>query len=130
MANPGTAYDNPILGKDPQPATMAGYVPGGNPHLNSGIVNRWFYLMAIDLGMDAAARIWYATLQESVVDRTIRGRSSGSSCASTDLGTRRNGAAAGTADCPSDSYSAGHHLGHAGRAISAWPPRLSRSRPV
>jgi len=63
MANPGTAYDNPILGKDPQPATMAGYVPGGNPHLNSGIINRWFYLMAIDLGMDAAARIWYATLQ-------------------------------------------------------------------
>ncbi len=63
MANPGTAYDNPIMGKDPQPATMAGYVPGGDPHLNSGIVNRWFYLMAVDLGMDAAARIWYATLQ-------------------------------------------------------------------
>lgn len=63
MAYPGTAYDDPILGKDPQPATMAGYVPGGDPHLNSGIINRWFYLMAIDLGMDAAARIWYATLQ-------------------------------------------------------------------
>ncbi len=63
MANPGTAYDNPIMGKDPQPATMAGYVPGGDPHLNSGIINRWFYLMAVDLGMDAAARIWYATLQ-------------------------------------------------------------------
>src|SRR2546428_3017582 len=63
MAYPGSAYDNPILGKDPQPATMAGYVPGGNPHLNSGIINRWFYLMAIDLGMDAAAKIWYATLQ-------------------------------------------------------------------
>jgi len=63
MAYPGTAYDDPILGKDPQPATMAGYVPGGDPHLNSGIINRWFYLMAIELGMDAAARIWYATLQ-------------------------------------------------------------------
>lgn len=38
-------------------------VPGGDPHLNSGIINRWFYLMATDLGMDEAAKIWYATLQ-------------------------------------------------------------------
>lgn len=63
MAYPGTAYDDPILGTDPQPATMAGYVPGGDPHVNSGIVNRWFYLMATDLGMNDAAVIWYATLQ-------------------------------------------------------------------
>jgi Zn-dependent metalloprotease len=63
LAYPGTAYDNPVIGTDPQPATMAGYVPGGDPHLNSGIINRWFYLMAMDLGMDNAARIWYATLQ-------------------------------------------------------------------
>ena len=63
MAYPGTAYDNSTLGKDPQPATMVGYVTGGDPHLNSGIINRWFYLMAMDLGMDPAAMIWYATLQ-------------------------------------------------------------------
>jgi Zn-dependent metalloprotease len=63
MAYPGTAYDNPILGTDPQPATMAGYVPNGDPHVNSGIITRWFYLMATDLGMDPAAVIWYATLQ-------------------------------------------------------------------
>jgi len=63
MAYPGTAYDDPVLGSDPQPATMAGYVPGGDPHVNSGIINRWFYLMATDLGMDPAAKIWYATLQ-------------------------------------------------------------------
>lgn len=63
MAYPGTAYDDPVLGTDPQPATMAGYVPGGDPHINSGIINRWFYLMANDLGMDPAAKIWYATLQ-------------------------------------------------------------------
>jgi len=63
MAHPGTAYDNPILGKDPQPDSMAGYVPGGDPHLNSGIVNRAFYLTAIDLGAFDAAKIWYATLQ-------------------------------------------------------------------
>ena len=63
MAYPGTAYDNSVMGRDPQPATMAGYVPGGDPHVNSGIINRWFYLMATDLGMDEAAKIWYATLQ-------------------------------------------------------------------
>jgi Zn-dependent metalloprotease len=63
MAYPGTAYDDPILGTDPQPATMAGYVPGGDPHVNSGIINRWFYRMATDLGMDPAALIWYQTLQ-------------------------------------------------------------------
>ncbi|MBI3659337.1 M4 family metallopeptidase [Candidatus Acetothermia bacterium] len=63
MAYPGTAYDDPILGTDPQPATMAGYVPNGDPHINSGIINRWFYLMATDLGMNEAALIWYATLQ-------------------------------------------------------------------
>ena len=63
MAYPGTAYDNPVLGKDPQPATMVGYVSGGDPHVNSGIINRWFYLMAIELDMDAAAKIWFATLQ-------------------------------------------------------------------
>jgi Zn-dependent metalloprotease len=63
MAYPGTAYDNSVMGQDPQPATMAGYVPGGDPHVNSGIINRWFYLMATDLGMDEAAKIWYATLQ-------------------------------------------------------------------
>lgn len=63
MAHPGTAYDNPILGKDPQPDSMAGYVPGGGPHLNSGIPNRAFYLAAIELGTPQAAKIWYGALQ-------------------------------------------------------------------
>ena len=62
MAHPGTAYDDPILGKDPQPANMSGYVPGGDPHLNSGIINRAFYLTAIELGSFPAAQIWYGTL--------------------------------------------------------------------
>src|SRR5262249_32811355 len=47
----------------PQPDHMSGYVPGGDPHLNSGIVNRAFYLTAIDLGTFPAAKIWYAALQ-------------------------------------------------------------------
>ncbi|HEX5346448.1 MAG TPA: M4 family metallopeptidase [Pseudonocardiaceae bacterium] len=63
MAHPGTAYDNPQMGKDPQADSMAGYVDGGDPHVNSGIINRVFYLIATDLGSMPAAKLWYATLQ-------------------------------------------------------------------
>jgi Zn-dependent metalloprotease len=69
MKEPGTAYDDPQLGKDPQPATMADYVQtsqdNGGVHLNSGIPNRAFYLVAAALGGNAweqAGRIWYDTL--------------------------------------------------------------------
>ena len=64
MAEPGTAYDNPIMGTDPQPRNMTGYVPGGDPHLNSGIANRWFYLVCVGLeSIDDAALIMYQALQ-------------------------------------------------------------------
>ncbi|PUA81795.1 M4 family metallopeptidase [Nocardioides currus] len=67
MRNPGTAYDNPILGKDPQPAHYAdrytGSADNGGVHINSGIPNRVFYLVATELGDTAeAARIWYHAL--------------------------------------------------------------------
>ncbi|MFC4035551.1 M4 family metallopeptidase [Streptomyces polygonati] len=69
MKEPGTAYDDDRLGKDPQPATMAGYVKGsqdnGGVHINSGIPNHAFYLLATALGGKAweqAGLIWYDTL--------------------------------------------------------------------
>jgi len=69
MMAPGTAYDDKVLGKDPQPADMAHYVTtssdNGGVHINSGIPNRAFYLVATALGgysWDKAGRIWYATL--------------------------------------------------------------------
>ena len=69
MKAPGTAYDDPVLGKDPQPATMAGYVQtdddNGGVHYNSGIPNHAFYLAAVAIGGPAwekAGRIWYRTL--------------------------------------------------------------------
>jgi Zn-dependent metalloprotease len=69
MKEPGTAYDDPRLGKDPQPADMSGYVDteddNGGVHINSGIPNRAFYLVATELGgnaYDDAGKIWYATL--------------------------------------------------------------------
>jgi Zn-dependent metalloprotease len=67
MAHPGTAYDNPLMGKDPQPDHMSGYYSGPKDnygvHINSGIINRAFYLTASELGTDSAGRIWYAGLQ-------------------------------------------------------------------
>jgi Zn-dependent metalloprotease len=69
MKAPGTAYDDPTLGKDPQPATMAGYVhtsqDNGGVHINSGIPNHAFYLVATALGGHAwerAGQIWYDVL--------------------------------------------------------------------
>jgi Zn-dependent metalloprotease len=63
MAEPGTAYDNPILGKDPQPRDMSGYFQPADPHLMSGIPNRWFYLVCSELGIEAGALIMYQALQ-------------------------------------------------------------------
>jgi Zn-dependent metalloprotease len=69
MKAPGTAYDDENLGKDPQPATMAGYVKtsqdNGGVHINSGIPNHAFYLVATALGGHAwerAGQIWYDVL--------------------------------------------------------------------
>ncbi|WP_104042282.1 M4 family metallopeptidase [Arthrobacter sp. ZGTC412] len=66
---PGTAYDDDVLGKDPQPDSMDSYVrtsaDNGGVHINSGIPNRAFYLVAEQLGgnaWDSPGRIWYETL--------------------------------------------------------------------
>lgn len=69
MKAPGTAYDDDVLGKDPQPDSMDSYVrtsaDNGGVHINSGIPNRAFYLVAQSLGgnaWDSPGRIWYETL--------------------------------------------------------------------
>lgn len=74
MSAPGTAYDDPLLGKDPQPADMKGYIQtredNGGVHLNSGIPNRAFYLAAKTLGgyaWELAGYAWYDT----VCDKTL-----------------------------------------------------------
>jgi Zn-dependent metalloprotease len=72
MADPGTAFNDPLLGKDPQPKHMKKFVrtlsDHGGVHINSGIPNHAFYLLATDLGgnaWDSAGRIWYETLRDS-----------------------------------------------------------------
>lgn len=70
MKAPGTAYDDPKLGgKDPQPGHMSDYVDtvddNGGVHLNSGIPNHAFFLVADQLGGNAwedPGHIWYETL--------------------------------------------------------------------
>lgn len=69
MSEPGTAYNDPMLGKDPQPAHMRDYVQtrddNGGVHLNSGIPNRAFYLAAKALGgyaWELAGHAWYDTV--------------------------------------------------------------------
>ncbi len=69
MKAPGTAYDDPLIGKDPQPDHMKHFVKTssdhGGVHINSGIPNKAFYNFAISLGGNAwerAGRVWYTTL--------------------------------------------------------------------
>ena len=71
MKAPGTAYDDPVLGREPQPAHMRGYVftadDNGGVHINSGILNHAFFLTATRLGghsWDVAGWLWYVVLEE------------------------------------------------------------------
>jgi len=76
MKAPGTAYNDPVLGKDPQPAHMDNYVKtiedNGGVHINSGIPNHAFYVVAVELGgyaWEKAGQIWYKTLTEKLTQR-------------------------------------------------------------
>ena len=80
---PGTAYDNPILGKDPQPDHMDRFAKlpdtqrgdWGGVHINSGIPNKAFYLTAMAIGgkaWEAAGHIWYEALLASNANTNFR----------------------------------------------------------
>ncbi|OUL36649.1 peptidase M4 family protein [Nostoc sp. T09] len=77
MKAPGTAYDDPVLGKDPQPAHVKDLYKGiednGGVHINSGIPNHAFYLVAIEIGgyaWEKAGKIWYITLRDRLRSRS------------------------------------------------------------
>jgi Zn-dependent metalloprotease len=76
MKEPGSAYEDDVLGKDPQPGHMDDYdnTPRDNQgvHINSGIPNRAFYLCATAIGGHAwekAGKVWYDTLTGGAVKR-------------------------------------------------------------
>ena len=69
LKDPGTAFDDDLLGKDDQPKHMRKFVDTdedyGGVHINSGIPNHAFYLLAIALegpAWEDAGRIWYTSL--------------------------------------------------------------------
>ena len=71
MKDPGTAYDDPTIGKDPQPRHIKNYVmtssDNGGVHINSGIPNRPFHLAAHEIGgyaWEKTGKIWYVTLRD------------------------------------------------------------------
>jgi hypothetical protein len=79
MSAPGTAFHDPVFvhplrpdGKDPQPDHMSRYVTTtldeGGVHVNSGIPNKAFYLVAMALGgfaWEKAGKIWYRALHDA-----------------------------------------------------------------
>ena len=69
MKAPGTAYNDDLLGRDPQPDHMSKFNPTtadhGGVHINSGIPNKAFYNFAVSVGgyaWEVAGRVWYTTL--------------------------------------------------------------------
>jgi Zn-dependent metalloprotease len=79
LAEPGSAFDDPVLGRDPQPRHMDQYVEtpadNGGVHINSGIPNHAFYVTAMELSGSAwekAGWIWYAALRDPRVKETAR----------------------------------------------------------
>jgi Zn-dependent metalloprotease len=79
MKAPGTAYNNDLLGKDPQPDHMDRYNHSPNDHhgvhINSGIPNKAFYETAIVIGgnaWEAPGHIWYKSLKASVPDTNFQ----------------------------------------------------------
>ena len=76
MKAPGTAYNDPVIGKDPQPAHMRDYAKvsydNGGVHINSGIPNHAFYLVATEIGgyaWEKAGMIWYIVLRDRLSRR-------------------------------------------------------------
>ncbi|MFD9480167.1 MULTISPECIES: M4 family metallopeptidase [Streptomyces] len=76
MKAPGTAFNHPLVGKDPQPDRMSKFVhmpdtragDNGAVHYNSGIPNKAFYLTAVGIGgfaWEAAGTLWYESLKAS-----------------------------------------------------------------
>lgn len=76
MKEPGKAYNNDLMGKDPQPDNMSRFVhlpntpesDNGGVHINSGIPNKAFFVTATGIGgfaWEGAGHIWYEALRAS-----------------------------------------------------------------
>ena len=138
-AGPGTAYDNPIIGKDPQPAhydnRYTGSGDNGGVHINSGIPNRAFYLAATELGDTlVAARIWYHSLHFMKPNSTFAQAAAQVADSARDPGQGRCGAEGRGPGRPRGMAGRGRRLtgvSSAGAVLpgTAHPPRSRRTAP-
>ena len=69
MKDPGSAYDNELLGRDPQPGHVdhlyTGAEDNGGVHINSGVPNRVFYLFQRKTGLPSWGEplaVWRAAM--------------------------------------------------------------------
>lgn len=74
MKEPGTAYNDPRFGKDPQPDNFSAYKKidrdNGGVHIYSGIPNRAFYLASVAFGgysWEKAGRIWWKAMNSGKI---------------------------------------------------------------
>ncbi|KAH9428681.1 hypothetical protein MCOR02_011227 [Pyricularia oryzae] len=80
VRTPGSAYNDPRLGKDPQPMHMRDYIHDTTPpgiidhrkgnHVNTGIPNRAFAIVALAYGgyaWEKAGQIWWAAMTSRAV---------------------------------------------------------------
>ncbi|KAI0142889.1 metalloprotease [Xylariaceae sp. FL1272] len=74
MKAPGTAYNDPRFGKDPQPDNFKDYKAmeddNGGVHTYSGIPNKAFYLCAVGFGgysWEKAGKIWWETMNSGQI---------------------------------------------------------------
>ncbi|HEY0740348.1 MAG TPA: M4 family metallopeptidase [Chryseosolibacter sp.] len=67
LKDPGNAFNNPLMGKDPQPSHMKNYYSGPQDHqgvhINSGIPNKVFYLVSLGITTKRAGQLWFETLK-------------------------------------------------------------------
>lgn len=109
MKEPGTAYEDDVLGKDPQPGHMDDYVTtfedNGGVHINSGIPNRAFYLCATAIGGHAwekSGKIWYDALTGGAVKRDTD--FAGFAAATKETATRLYGSSSAEANAVSGAW--------------------------
>ena len=78
MKDPGTAYDDPILGKNVlnRVIWMAMWIlasDNGGVHINSGIPNRAFYSASREIGgfaWEKAGKIWYLAFRDKIREKS------------------------------------------------------------
>jgi len=93
MKDPGSAYNDPQIGKDPQPKFMKDYVnttdDNGGVHINSGIPNYAFFLAATSIGgnvWEKTGKIWYETLTKRLSPKSdFQSAADGTASAAGDL---------------------------------------------